>query len=117
MRRLIEEAFPLKKVSEDSKHEKSAGRKGHISTLHIWPARRPLAASRAAVIAALLPDPGDAPPEIRREYERMAGSSDPEKQREELCARIEKVTRWGGMDERELDILRGLIRKTYGGEP
>src|SRR3989304_1916753 len=39
-RRLIEEAFPLKKVSEDSKHEKNV-RHGHISTLHIWPARRP----------------------------------------------------------------------------
>ena len=117
MRRLIEEAFPLKKVSEDSKHEKSADRKGHISTLHIWPARRPLAASRAAVIAALLPDPGDAPPNVRREYERLAGSTDPVRQREDLCARIEKVTRWGGIDERELEILRGLIRETYGGEP
>ncbi len=39
-RRLIEEAFPLKKVSEDSRHEKNV-RHGHISTLHIWPARRP----------------------------------------------------------------------------
>ncbi len=117
MRRLIEEAFPLRKVSEDSKHEKSAGRKGHISTLHIWPARRPLAASRAAVMAALLPDPADAPVDIRREYEKLAESSDPVKQREDLCARIEKVTRWGGVDERELDILRDLISKTYGGEP
>ena len=45
-RRLIEEAFPLKKVSEDSKHEKNP-RLGHISTLHVWPARRPLAACRA----------------------------------------------------------------------
>lgn len=118
MRRLIEEAFPLKKVSEDSKHEKSAGRKGHISTLHIWPARRPLAACRAAVIGALLPDPADAPPEVRREYERLAGSPDPVKQREELCKRIEKVTRWGTngkLDEPELDVLRDLIRKTYGG--
>jgi len=42
-RRLIGEAFPLEKVSEDSKHEKNV-RHGHISTLHIWPARRPLAA-------------------------------------------------------------------------
>jgi len=117
MRRLIEEAFPLKKVSEDSKHEKSAGRKGHISTLHIWPARRPLAASRAAVIAALLPDPGDAPPDVRREYERLAGSSDPVKQREDLCARIERVTRWGGIDDGELETFRKLIRVTYGGEP
>ena len=48
MRRLIEEAFP--QVSEDGKHEKSA-RHGHISTLHIWPTRRPLAASRAAIAA------------------------------------------------------------------
>ena len=116
MRRLIEEAFPLKKVSEDSKHEKSAGRKGHISTLHIWPARRPLAASRAAVIAALLPDPGDAPPDVRREYERLADSADPVKQREDLCRRIEKVTRWGGIDETELEVFRSLIRLTYGGE-
>lgn len=116
MRRLIEEAFPLKKVSEDSKHEKSAGRKGHISTLHIWPARRPLAASRAAVIAALLPDPGDAPPEVRREYERLAESNDPVKQREDLCARIERVTHWGRIDEGELGVLRGLIRTAYGGK-
>ncbi len=116
MRRLIEEAFPLKKTSEDSKHEKSAGRKGHISTLHIWPARRPLAASRAAVIATLLPDPADAPPELRCEYEALAGSPDPAKQREDLCKRIEKVTRWGGVDEAELERLRQLIRKAYGGK-
>ena len=44
-------------------HEKNV-RHGHISTLHIWPARRPLAACRAALIATLLPDPGT--PEERR---------------------------------------------------
>jgi len=57
-KRLIEVAFPLKQASIDSVHEKNV-RHGHISTLHIWPARRPLAASRAALIATLLPDPGD----------------------------------------------------------
>ncbi len=114
MRRLIEEAFPLRKVSEDSGHEKSAGRKGHISTLHIWPARRPLAASRAVVIATLLPDPGDAPPDLRREYEKLAGSPDPVRQREELCRRIEKVTRWGRMDPNELERFRKLIRLAHG---
>ena len=57
--RLIEVAFPLKQTSLDSVHEKNV-RHGHISTLHIWPARRPLAACRAALIATLLPDPGDA---------------------------------------------------------
>ena len=41
--RLIEVAFPLKQTSLDSVHEKNV-RHGHISTLHIWPARRPLAA-------------------------------------------------------------------------
>src|SRR5579885_1693678 len=56
-KRLIEVDFPLEQVSLDSVHEKNV-RHGHISTLHIWPARRPLAASRAALIATLLPDPG-----------------------------------------------------------
>ena len=58
-RRLIETAFPLKQASLDSVHEKNV-RHGHISTLHIWPARRPLAASRAALLATLLPAPPDA---------------------------------------------------------
>src|SRR5258708_8778499 len=57
-RRLIEVAFPLKQASLASVHEKNV-RYGHISTLHIWPARRPLAASRAALLATLLPDPED----------------------------------------------------------
>src|SRR5689334_23394707 len=70
-RRLIEESFPLKKVSTDSKHEKNV-RHGHISTLHIWPARRPLAASRAALIATLLPDPGD-PEERKKIIEKLGG--------------------------------------------
>src|SRR5438477_12614885 len=69
--RLIEHAFPLKQASIDSVHEKSV-RHGHISTLHTWPARRPLAASRAALIATLLPDPGT--PEKRKEMiERIGG--------------------------------------------
>ena len=61
--RLIEVAFPLKQASLDSVHEKNV-RHGHISTLHIWTARRPLAACRAALIATLLPDPGT--PEARK---------------------------------------------------
>ena len=69
--RLIEHAFPLKETSLDSVHEKNV-RHGHISTLHIWPARRPLAACRAAIIATLLPDPGTA--EGRKALcERIAG--------------------------------------------
>ena len=70
-RRLIEVAFPLKQTSLDSVHEKNV-RHGHISTLHIWPARRPLAASRAALIATLLPDPGNAQ-ERKQILERLGG--------------------------------------------
>ncbi len=50
-RRFIEETFPVKEVSRHSAREKNI-RHGHISTLHIWWARRPLAASRATAYAA-----------------------------------------------------------------
>jgi len=55
-KRLIEVDFPLKEVSEESVKEKIM-RRGHISTLHIWWARRPLASSRATTFAALIPAP------------------------------------------------------------
>ena len=58
LKRLIEVALPLKEVSEESAREKLI-RHGHISTLHIWWARRPLAACRAVVFASLIPDPDD----------------------------------------------------------
>ena len=53
-KRLIEELFPLKEVSEESAREKNI-RHGHISTLHIWWARRPLASSRVTSYSALVP--------------------------------------------------------------
>ncbi|MBU4373368.1 MAG: DUF1156 domain-containing protein, partial [Euryarchaeota archaeon] len=55
-RRFIEDSFPVKEVSIESAKEKSI-RQGHISTLHIWWARRPLASSRATNYAALIPAP------------------------------------------------------------
>jgi len=57
-RRLIEEELPLERVNAESAREKSL-RHGHISTMHLWWARRPLAMSRAVVFGTLLPDPGD----------------------------------------------------------
>ncbi|MFC2011475.1 DUF1156 domain-containing protein, partial [Chloroflexota bacterium] len=57
-RRLIEVDLPIKRISEHARREKSI-RHGHISTLHIWWARRPLAACRAVLCAALWPDPVD----------------------------------------------------------
>ena len=53
-KRFIEESFPVKEVSFESAREKNI-RHGHISTLHIWWARRPLASSRATNYAALIP--------------------------------------------------------------
>jgi len=57
-RRFIEESFPVKEVSAISAREKNI-RHGHISTLHIWWARRPLASSRATAYAALTPATDD----------------------------------------------------------
>jgi putative DNA methylase len=57
-KRFIEESFPVKEVSEESAREKNI-RHSHISTLHIWWARRPLASSRATNYAALIPAPKD----------------------------------------------------------
>jgi putative DNA methylase len=58
MKRFIEVSFPVKEVSIESTREKNI-RHGHISTLHIWWARRPLASSRATAYAALIPAPED----------------------------------------------------------
>ena len=57
-KRVIEVDLPIKRISAHARREKSI-RHGHISTLHIWWARRPLAACRAVICAALWPDPAD----------------------------------------------------------
>src|SRR5512138_351439 len=66
-KRLIEVDLPIKRISAHARREKSI-RHGHISTLHIWWARRPLAACRAVLCAALWPDPMDehCPPAFRQ---------------------------------------------------
>ena len=121
-KRLIEVAFPLKQVSLDSVHEKNV-RHGHISTLHIWPARRPLAACRAALIATLLPDPGDAD-KRKMLLERMAGRVVEKVERKRLNGRVvEKVKEvteggilhWGRENGPDLDWFREEIRRAYGG--
>jgi len=139
--RLIEHAFPLKQTSLDSVHEKMC-HSGHIKAIHSWPARRPLAACRAALIATLLPDPSA--------QQKPEGMSDEEwhqeiiRQRQELCEkiggkvvkRIEKkkmpsgqiverekevteggILHWGRETENKelLEWFRQEIRKAYGG--
>ena len=123
--RLIEFAFPLKQTSLDSVHEKNV-RHGHISTLHIWPARRPLAACRAALIATLLPDPGT--PEGRQELcEKIAGKVVKKTERKKMpggqVVEREKeeteggILHWGRETENAetVEWFRQEIRKAYGG--
>jgi adenine-specific DNA methylase len=105
--RLIEFAFPLKQASLDSVHEKNV-RHGHISTLHIWPARRPLAACRAALLATLLPDPGTH--EARKALcEKIGGR---------VVRKMEKKKMPGGATvEREKEQTEGGILHWLGEEP
>ena len=118
MRRLAEGTLPLRQISLDSVHEKNV-RHGHISTLHIWPARRPLAASRAMLLATLLPDPGD--DEGRRELgRRIAGELVPKMLRgggedPKLKETAGGVLHWGRETDPELDRLREEIREAFGG--
>ena len=60
-KKLIEVALPLKEINAQSAREKSI-RHGHPSTLHLWWARRPLAACRAVLFAQLVDDPSSDPP-------------------------------------------------------
>jgi putative DNA methylase len=71
-KRLIEVDLPIRRISAHARREKSI-RHGHISSLHIWWARRPLAACRAVICAALWPDPADenCPPAFREEARRL----------------------------------------------
>ena len=121
-KRLIEVAFPLKQTSLDSVHEKNV-RHGHISTLHIWPARRPLAACRAALIATLLPDPGD-PVERKIILEKLGGKLVQKVKRkktdtgwvEEVSEETEGgILHWGRESGPDLDWFREKIREAYGG--
>jgi putative DNA methylase len=95
---LIETAFPLQKVSAESVREKNI-RHGHISTLHIWWSRKPLAASRASILAALLPDD----PATRHEHLKL----------------IEQLAPWEAVANGGLPSLlqraRDLIRAACGG--
>ncbi|MDE0441670.1 MAG: DUF1156 domain-containing protein [Gammaproteobacteria bacterium] len=112
--RLIETAFPLKQASLDSVHEKNV-RHGHISTLHIWPARRPLAASRAVLLAALLDDPGDR--RRRNELIRRIGGDVVTKQTErgDKEETVGGVLHWGRESSDELARLRDAVRKAFNG--
>ncbi len=126
LKRLIEVALPLKEVSEQSAREKSI-RHGHISTLHIWWARRPLAACRAAVFASLIPDPDD--PECPEDFRTLVtetlkrsefipkngdGSATEDTPRNRCLEYIKYLVRWENSNKPEyIEPARKLIAAAH----
>jgi putative DNA methylase len=122
-KRLIEVDLPIRRISEHARREKSI-RHGNISTLHLWWARRPLAACRAIVLASLWPDPGDpqCPPSFRRTAadqlrqlrDRCGGPArdweDPLELRAGLLDFIADFSNWDLLNNRDyLDVSRNLV--------
>ena len=126
LRRLIEVALPLKEVSEQSAREKSI-RHGHISTLHIWWARRPLAACRAVVFGSLIPDPDD--PECPESFRKLVmellnssqfrptdseGTAVEDTPRNRCLEFIKHLVRWENSNEPEyIEPARKLIKAAH----
>ena len=85
-KKLIEVALPLDAINKASAREKSI-RQGHPSTLHLWWARRPLAAARAVIFAQMVDDPSSHPDIFRTEKAQ-------EKERQRLFRIIEDLVQW-----------------------
>lgn len=96
-KKLIEVALPLEAINRESAREKSI-RHGHPSTLHLWWARRPLAACRAVLFASLVDDPSAWPELFPTEVEQEA-------ERKRLFAIIEELVPWKNSNDKGV-ILR-----------
>ena len=104
-KKLIEVALPLEAVNAASAREKST-RHGHPSTLHLWWARRPLAACRAVLFAQLVDDPSSVPEEFPDEAAQ-------ETERRRLFRIVEDLVRWeSSNDERVIGTARREIARS-----
>ena len=109
-KKLIEVALPLDKINESSSREKSI-RHGHPSTLHLWWARRPLAAARAVIFASLIDDPSSHP-------ELFPSEEEQNKERQRLFKIIEELVLWeNSTNETVLDKAREEILKATHNAP
>ena len=115
-RKLIEVALPLEAINKEAAREKTI-RHGHPSTLHLWWARRPLAACRAVLFASLVDDPDE--PQAPAVYlEQLDALSYPGDRREKLFAFIEDLVKWDNSDdERIIGTARRLILAATEGNP
>lgn len=109
-RKLIEVSLPLEVINREAAREKSI-RHGHPSTLHLWWARRPLAAARAVLFAQLVDDPSSRPDEFPTEAEQKV-------ERERLHKLIENLVVWeNSRDETLLAQAHAEIVKSCDGNP
>jgi putative DNA methylase len=109
-KKLIEVALPLEAINEASAREKSI-RHGHPSTLHLWWARRPLAACRAVLFASLVDDPSSHP-------EQFPTKEAQDRERQRLFHIIEKLVIWKNTNDEEiLSEAREEILKSTNGNP
>jgi len=109
-KKLIEVALPLEAINRESAREKSI-RHGHPSTLHLWWARRPLAACRAVLFASLVDDPSSHP-------ERFPTEEAQEKERQRLFRLIEELVKWeNSNNEQVLAQARKEILDSTDGNP
>ena len=125
-KRLAEVDFPVAEVSRHAAREKSI-RHGHPSTLHLWWARRPLAACRAILMALLLPDPCDprCPADFREKARKLlrsipnTGFTETHADlRRALLSFIADFANWdNSANPVYLECARGLVRAAHGEEP
>jgi putative DNA methylase len=105
-KKLIEVALPLDAINTASAREKSI-RHGHPSTLHLWWARRPLAAARAVIFAQMVDDPSDNP-------DLFPTQKAQEKERQRLFQIIEELVRWENTNnETVLEQARAEIWQSW----
>ncbi len=105
-KKLIEVALPLDAINQASAREKSI-RHGHPSTLHLWWARRPLAAARAVIFAQLVDDPSSWPEEFPTEAAQEA-------ERQRLFRLIEQLVKWENTTNEDLlEQARNEIRRSW----
>lgn len=108
-KKLIEVALPLDKINAESAREKSI-RHGHPSTLHLWWARRPLAAARAVIWSSLVDDPSSHP-------EKFPTEEAQNRERQRLFKILEDLVVWeNSNDEMVLQAAKKEILKSTGGE-
>ena len=109
-KKLIEVALPLEAINKEAAREKSI-RHGHPSTLHLWWARRPLAACRAVLFASLVDDPSS-------HTEEFPTEADQDRERQRLFRLLEELVKWENSNNRVLlDAAHKEILRSAGGNP